>query len=115
MPCEFQRTDPGVRGGRRKHRKHSRTQYDLRKPDESKFELTGTSEFTDRTDQIITGMAIKFHLLSIHNCGETDGCFTGYWIFDRISGPFRDYNTIFLFFRMFFNLYNGHHISYGYL
>ncbi|KAJ8940424.1 hypothetical protein NQ318_009217 [Aromia moschata] len=41
--------------GRRKHRKHSRTPYDMRKTDESKFNLTGTSEFTDRTDKIITG------------------------------------------------------------
>ncbi|KAJ8929131.1 hypothetical protein NQ314_018216 [Rhamnusium bicolor] len=55
MPCEMQRTNVEVRSGRRKHRKHSRTPYDLRKPDESKFNLTGTSEFTDRTDQIITG------------------------------------------------------------
>ncbi|CAG9822727.1 unnamed protein product [Phaedon cochleariae] len=55
MPCDHQRTTAEVRSGRRKHRKHSRTAYDLRKPDESKFNLTGTSEFTDRTDQIITG------------------------------------------------------------
>lgn len=54
MPCE-QRPNAEIRSGRRKHRKHSRTPYDLRKPDESKFSLTGTSEFTDRTDQIITG------------------------------------------------------------
>ncbi|XP_056644973.1 unconventional myosin-IXAa-like isoform X2 [Diorhabda sublineata] len=55
MPCEQQRPNAEIRSGRRKHRKHSRTPYDLRKPDESKFSLTGTSEFTDRTDQIITG------------------------------------------------------------
>ncbi|CAH1261065.1 unnamed protein product [Diabrotica balteata] len=54
MPCE-QRPNAEIRSGRRKHRKHSRTPYDLRKPDESKFSLTGTSEFMDRTDQIITG------------------------------------------------------------
>lgn len=53
MPCEFEQSE--VRSRRQKHRKHSRTPYDLRKPDESKFSLTGTSEFTDRTDQIITG------------------------------------------------------------
>lgn len=55
MPCESPRGNAEVRSGRRKHRKHSRTPYDLRKPDESKFNLTRTSEFTDRTDQIITG------------------------------------------------------------
>nr|XP_023020766.1 unconventional myosin-IXa-like [Leptinotarsa decemlineata] len=55
MPCEHQRTDAEIRSGRRKHRKHSRTAYDLRKPEECKFSLTGTSEFTDRTDKIITG------------------------------------------------------------
>ncbi|KAG5896314.1 hypothetical protein JTB14_030518 [Gonioctena quinquepunctata] len=55
MPCEHQRTDAEIRSGRRKHRKHSRTAYDLQKPDGCKFSLTGTSEFTDRTDQIITG------------------------------------------------------------
>lgn len=56
MPCENQRSggEPG-KYGRRKHRKHSRTPYDLHKSDEAKFNLTGTSEFTDRTDQIITG------------------------------------------------------------
>ncbi|KAJ8975586.1 hypothetical protein NQ317_000015, partial [Molorchus minor] len=55
MPCEHQRSNVEVRSGRRKHNKQPRTPYDLRKPDECKFNLTGTSEFTDRTDQIITG------------------------------------------------------------
>lgn len=56
IPCESQRSggDPN-KIGRRKHRKHSRTPYDIHKSDEAKFNLTGTSEFTDRTDQIITG------------------------------------------------------------
>lgn len=44
-----------MRNRRLKQRKYSRTPYDLRKPDEGKFNLTGTSEFTDRTDQIIAG------------------------------------------------------------
>ncbi|XP_044259100.1 unconventional myosin-IXa-like [Tribolium madens] len=44
MPCDQSYTS------RRKQRKHSRTPYDF-----GKFNLTGTSEFTDRTDQIITG------------------------------------------------------------
>uniref|UniRef100_A0A6P7FZ73 Unconventional myosin-IXb-like isoform X1 n=1 Tax=Diabrotica virgifera virgifera TaxID=50390 RepID=A0A6P7FZ73_DIAVI len=55
MPCERNAPNAEIRSGRRKHRKHSRTPYDLRKPDESKFSLTGTSEFMDRTDKIITG------------------------------------------------------------
>ncbi|XP_063930776.1 unconventional myosin-IXa-like isoform X2 [Zophobas morio] len=55
MPCDqsMQSSDSG-KSGRRKQRKHSRTPYDFRKED-GKFNLTGTSEFTDRTDQIITG------------------------------------------------------------
>lgn len=41
--------------GRRKYRKHSRAPYDFNKPQStSKFSLTGTSEFTDRTDKIIS-------------------------------------------------------------
>ncbi|XP_060525524.1 unconventional myosin-IXa-like isoform X2 [Cylas formicarius] len=51
MPCESHRSATD----RRKHRKHSRTAYDMHKSEENKFSLTGTSEFTDRTDQIITG------------------------------------------------------------
>ncbi|XP_076251183.1 unconventional myosin-IXb-like isoform X1 [Rhynchophorus ferrugineus] len=55
MPCDSQRNsnDPGK--GKRKHRKHSRAPYDVQKSEEAKFNLTGTSEFTDRTDQIISG------------------------------------------------------------
>jgi hypothetical protein len=55
MPCDqsVPAADSG-KAGRRKPRKHSRTPYDYRKED-GKFNLTGTSEFTDRTDQIITG------------------------------------------------------------
>lgn len=41
--------------GRRKYRKHSQAPYDVNKRGvESKFNLTGTSEFTDRTDKIIS-------------------------------------------------------------
>lgn len=57
MPCEFrqQTTNNDNKSGRRKHRKHSRTPYDIKKQDvQSKFNLTGTSEFTDRADQIIS-------------------------------------------------------------
>lgn len=56
MPCDqsTSSTDSG-KVGRRKQRKYSRTPYDYRKPEDGKFNLTGTSEFTDRTDQIITG------------------------------------------------------------
>lgn len=56
MPCEaapqcFDSSKPG----RRKHRKHSQTAYDMNKQAVvSKFSLTGTSEFTDRTDKIIS-------------------------------------------------------------
>lgn len=40
---------------RRKYRKHSRAPYDLNKQQvATKFSLTGTSEFTDRTDKIIS-------------------------------------------------------------
>ncbi|KAF5301534.1 hypothetical protein FQR65_LT08838 [Abscondita terminalis] len=54
MPCTFSSSENG-KPGRRKHRKHSRTPYDLSKRGEaSKFSLTGTSEFTDRADQIIS-------------------------------------------------------------
>lgn len=49
MPCDLV-------PGRRKYRKHSQTPYDIHKRivSESKFNLTGTSEFTDRTDKIIS-------------------------------------------------------------
>ncbi|XP_071450412.1 unconventional myosin-IXb-like isoform X2 [Hetaerina americana] len=50
MPC--QQTSGGGKPGRRKYRKHSRTPYDMNKP--GKFNLTGTSEFTDSTDKIIS-------------------------------------------------------------
>ncbi|KAL3279519.1 hypothetical protein HHI36_017028 [Cryptolaemus montrouzieri] len=50
------------KGARRKHRKHSRTPYDLVKPDEGKFNLTGTSLFSDSTDQIISGSE-ELHLM----------------------------------------------------
>lgn len=55
MPCDQNLPSTDSNKGRRKQRKHSRTAYDLRKPEDGKFSLTGTSEFTDRTDQIITG------------------------------------------------------------
>ncbi|XP_063242383.1 unconventional myosin-IXAa-like isoform X2 [Bacillus rossius redtenbacheri] len=51
MPC----INLGHKPGRRKMRKNSRTQQDMAKPAVTgKFSLTGTSEFTDRTDQIIS-------------------------------------------------------------
>lgn len=56
-PCEFSNQNSGADGGkpgRRKNRKHSRTPYDLNKQAVHKFNLTGTSMFTDRTDQIIS-------------------------------------------------------------
>lgn len=59
MPCQVQGSSGG--GSRRKHRKHSRTPYEKDKilshhPHQpvSQFSLTGTSEFTDRTDKIIS-------------------------------------------------------------
>ncbi|XP_044740758.1 unconventional myosin-IXa-like [Chrysoperla carnea] len=57
MPCLMQNAADGGIGkpGRRKHRKHSRTPYDITKQAvTSKFSLTGTSEFTDSTDKIIS-------------------------------------------------------------
>lgn len=55
MPCDFKhQTATDGKPSRRKYRKHSRTPYDLNKAIESKFNLTGTSEFTDRADQIIS-------------------------------------------------------------
>lgn len=58
MPCDCKHHSSGGdsgKPGRRKYRKHSRTPYDLNKHAlVSKFSLTGTSEFTDRTDQIIS-------------------------------------------------------------
>ncbi|XP_031335127.1 unconventional myosin-IXa-like isoform X2 [Photinus pyralis] len=54
MPCNGTSSE-SAKPGRRKHRKHSRTPYDANKRAEaSKFSLTGTSEFTDRADQIIS-------------------------------------------------------------
>lgn len=56
MPCEMRSTS-GSDGGkpRRKYRKYSQTPYDMNKQVvTSKFSLTGTSEFTDRTDKIIS-------------------------------------------------------------
>lgn len=45
----------GLGGARRKHRKHSRAPHDMNKqPATGKFSLTGTSEFTDSTDKIIS-------------------------------------------------------------
>ncbi|KAL1505209.1 hypothetical protein ABEB36_004823 [Hypothenemus hampei] len=56
IPCDQSRSGADlIKHGRRKHRKHSRTPYDMPKAEEAKFNLTGTSEFTDRTDQIISG------------------------------------------------------------
>jgi hypothetical protein len=53
LPC--QHASGGGKPGRRKHRKHSRTPYDMNKPQGAgKFSLTGTSEFTDSTDKIIS-------------------------------------------------------------
>ena len=42
------------KSSRRKYRKPSKSAGDMSKP--GKFSLTGTSEFTDRTDQIISGV-----------------------------------------------------------
>ncbi|XP_066994097.2 unconventional myosin-IXa isoform X2 [Anabrus simplex] len=54
LPCSQQLQGSG-KPGRRKHRKHSRTPYDMSKPTAGgKFSLTGTSEFTDSTDKIIS-------------------------------------------------------------
>ncbi|KAF4532935.1 hypothetical protein B566_EDAN015647 [Ephemera danica] len=54
LPCQHA-SGGGKPGGRRKHRKHSRTPYDMSKPQGAgKFSLTGTSEFTDSTDKIIS-------------------------------------------------------------
>lgn len=56
MPCEM-RSSSGSDSSkpRRKYRKHSQTPYDMNKQQvTSKFSLTGTSEFTDRTDKIIS-------------------------------------------------------------
>ncbi|XP_075221620.1 unconventional myosin-IXa-like isoform X2 [Lycorma delicatula] len=59
LPCQVQGSSGS--GTRRKHRKHSRTPYDKDKVTShhphapvSQFSLTGTSEFTDRTDKIIS-------------------------------------------------------------
>lgn len=57
MPCEMRPTSgsDGGKSGRRKYRKHSQTPYDMNKQGVvTKFNLTGTSEFTDRTDKIIS-------------------------------------------------------------
>lgn len=56
MPCDFKhQTTTDGKPSRRKYRKHSRAPYDLNKQAiVSKFNLTGTSEFTDRADQIIS-------------------------------------------------------------
>ncbi|XP_021933704.1 unconventional myosin-IXa-like isoform X3 [Zootermopsis nevadensis] len=52
IPCQQQQSAPSVR---RNKYKSSRTQHDLVKPAPgSKFNLTGTSEFTDSTDKIIS-------------------------------------------------------------
>ncbi|XP_044762395.1 unconventional myosin-IXa-like isoform X4 [Coccinella septempunctata] len=62
-PCD--QVTPSVdnsKGARRKQRKHSRTPYDLAKPDEGKFNLTKTSLFSDSTDQIISGSE-ELHLM----------------------------------------------------
>ncbi|XP_018320013.1 unconventional myosin-IXa isoform X2 [Agrilus planipennis] len=62
MPCAAS-TSEGNKPGRRKHRKHSRAPYDVGKRSEaSKFNLTGTSEFTDSADQIISD-AREFELM----------------------------------------------------
>ncbi|CAH0552647.1 unnamed protein product [Brassicogethes aeneus] len=56
-PCVVQ-ARPGQdfgKSSRRKIRKHSRAPYDLQKAEDSKFNLTRTSEFTDREDRIING------------------------------------------------------------
>lgn len=57
MPCELRPTSgsDGGKPSRRKYRKHSQTPYDMTKQAVvTKFSLTGTSEFTDRTDKIIS-------------------------------------------------------------
>lgn len=57
MPCDFKHQNAAAdhKPGRRKYRKHSRAPYDVAKQAiVSKFSLTGTSEFTDRADQIIS-------------------------------------------------------------
>nr|CAD7402270.1 unnamed protein product [Timema cristinae] len=62
MPCVYNQGPGGGKPGRRKHRKPSRTPYDLgsgtplptKPPVSGKFSLTGTSQFTDRTDDIIS-------------------------------------------------------------
>ncbi|XP_023707934.1 unconventional myosin-IXa isoform X6 [Cryptotermes secundus] len=52
IPCQQQQSSHSVR---RNKRKTSRTQHDMVKPASgSKFNLTGTSEFTDSTDKIIS-------------------------------------------------------------
>uniref|UniRef100_A0A1B6CWZ1 Unconventional myosin-IXb-like n=2 Tax=Clastoptera arizonana TaxID=38151 RepID=A0A1B6CWZ1_9HEMI len=51
LPCLSQQPGPG--GGRKK-RKHTRTPLQPLAPNLSQFSLTGTSEFTDRTDKIIS-------------------------------------------------------------
>lgn len=57
LPCQVPTSSSS--GTRRKHRKHSRTPYEkssIHHPHQpvSQFSLTGTSEFTDRTDKIIS-------------------------------------------------------------
>lgn len=58
MPCDFKhQTTTDGKPNRRKYRKHSKAPYDLTSTKQaivSKFSLTGTSEFTDRADQIIS-------------------------------------------------------------
>lgn len=56
MPCDVKhQTTTDGKPSRRKYRKHSRAPYDINKQAiVSKFSLTGTSEFTDRADQIIS-------------------------------------------------------------
>ncbi|PSN45275.1 hypothetical protein C0J52_10353 [Blattella germanica] len=51
LPCQHQHSGPSIR---RNKRKTSRTQQDMVKPASSKFNLTGTSEFMDSTDKIIS-------------------------------------------------------------
>lgn len=56
VPCNPQKSTQDIgKSGRRKTRKHSRTPYDSPKPEDSNFNLTRTSEFTDREDRIISG------------------------------------------------------------
>ncbi|XP_050309561.1 unconventional myosin-IXa-like isoform X2 [Anthonomus grandis grandis] len=59
-PCPIRRSGPEIgkvkhKQTARKQRKYSGAPIDVNKSEEAKFSLTGTSEFTDRTDQIITG------------------------------------------------------------